>query len=222
MPSEEEALRNVVDVDPSSRHHNEPIDMTTVGLRVSKRRKSEKKKCYSTIKYIGFTAYCAFISMTTSVRGKISTISASRDLQNVQRAHSKVDRTRNICQPMALIIAMISKDTFTYGEIKRQLDKLQFITTMQKEISDHEQRKHWKLVHRSETKGAKKITASWSFRQKRYNIMGKVTKYKSRICAHGGMQEKGINYWEMYAPVVQWMSVRIMLILSAIVRASSR
>ena len=30
------------------------------------------------------------------------------------------------------------------------------------------------------------------------------------------MQEKGINYWETYAPVVQWMSVRIMLKLAAI------
>ena len=46
--------------------------------------------------------------------------------------------------------------------------------------------------------------------------MGKVTKYKSRICAHIGMREKRINYWETYAPVVQWMSVRIMLTLAAI------
>ena len=30
------------------------------------------------------------------------------------------------------------------------------------------------------------------------------------------MQEKGINYWETYAPVVQWMSVRIILTLEAI------
>ena len=73
VPSEGEALRNVVDVDPISRPHYEQIDMTTVGLRRSKRRKSEKKKCFSTIKYIGFTAYCTFTSMTTSVRGKIAT-----------------------------------------------------------------------------------------------------------------------------------------------------
>ena len=46
--------------------------------------------------------------------------------------------------------------------------------------------------------------------------MGKVTKHKSRICAHGGMQEKCIYYWETYAQVVQWMSVRNMLTLSAI------
>ena len=58
--------------------------------------------------------------------------------------------------------------------------------------------------------------AIWSFRRKRDNIMGKVTKYKAIICAHGVMQEKGINYWEMYAPVVQWMSVRIMLTLAEI------
>ena len=57
----------------------------------------------------------------------------------------------------------------------------------------------------------------WSFRRKRDNIMGKVTKYKAIICVHGGMQEKGINYWEMYAPVVQWMRVRIMLTLAEIV-----
>ena len=117
---------------------------------------------------------------------------------------------------MDLITAMIGKYILTYGEMKRQPDKPKFITAMQKEISDHEKRKHWKLVHRSETKGAKTIMAIWSFRRKRDNIIGKVTKYKSRICAHGGMQEKGINYWETYAPVVQWMSVRIMLTLAAI------
>ena len=30
------------------------------------------------------------------------------------------------------------------------------------------------------------------------------------------MQEKGINYWETYASVVQWMRIRIMLTLAAI------
>ena len=30
------------------------------------------------------------------------------------------------------------------------------------------------------------------------------------------MQGKGINYWETYAPIVQWMSVRIILTLAAI------
>ena len=92
--------------------------MTTVGLQISKRRKSDKKKCYSTIKNIGFAAYCAFATMTTFVRGKIATILASIEIQNFQRAHSKVYWNRNICLPMALIIAMIGKDKLTYGEMK--------------------------------------------------------------------------------------------------------
>ena len=95
---------------------------------------------------------------------------------------------------MALIIKMIGKDKFSYGEMKRQPDKPQSITETQKEISDHKQRKQWKLVHRSETKGAKTIMEIWSFRQKGDNIMVEVTKYKYRICVHGGIQEKGINY----------------------------
>ena len=87
VPSEGEVLGNVVDVDPTSMSYYEPIDMTTVGLRKPKRRKSEKNKCYSTIKYIGFTAYCAFSSMTTAVRGQIATILASRNLQNINPSH---------------------------------------------------------------------------------------------------------------------------------------
>ena len=133
--------------------------------------------------------------MTTVVRGQISTISESREIHNVQQAHSNIDWTRKICQTMALITAIIGKVALTYGEMKRQPDKPQFITAMQKEISDHENRKHWKLVHQSETKGAKTIMEIWSFSQKRENIIGKVTKYKAIICAHDGMQEKGINYW---------------------------
>ena len=59
---------------------------------------------------------------------------------------------------------MIGKDTLTYADMKLQPEKPHFITAMQKEISDHKQHKHWKLVHRLEIKGAKKIMEIWSFR----------------------------------------------------------
>ena len=85
----------------------------------------------------------------------ISTITALRDIQNVQRAHSNVDWTRNTCQPMALITEIIGKDKFKNGEVKRQPEKPQFIMAMQKEIYEHKKHKHWKLVHRFDTKGEK-------------------------------------------------------------------
>ena len=53
----------------------------------------------------------------------------------------------------------------------------------------------------------------WSFKRKRYPD-GKLNKHKARLCAHGGQQKWGINYWETYAPVVNWVSVIFLLIIS--------
>ena len=33
-------------------------------------------------------------------------------------------------------------------------------------------------------------------------------KHKARLFSHGGMQQWGVNYWETYSPVVNWISVR--------------
>jgi hypothetical protein len=41
-----------------------------------------------------------------------------------------------------------------------------------------------------------------------------VYKHKARLTAHGGQQEYGVNYWETYAPVVSWTSIRFFLIIS--------
>ena len=38
-------------------------------------------------------------------------------------------------------------------------------------------------------------------------------KQNALICAHGGMQKWGFNYWENYYPLVNYMSVRFMLTL---------
>ena len=36
------------------------------------------------------------------------------------------------------------------------------------------------------------------------------------MCAHGGMQKWGMNYWETYSPVVNCMSIRDMLTVNII------
>ena len=47
-------------------------------------------------------------------------------------------------------------------------------------------------------------------------------KHKARICAHGGMQQWGINYWETYAPVVNWILVRTLLAIPSIHNLETR
>ncbi len=45
---------------------------------------------------------------------------------------------------------------------------------------------------------------------------GTVKKFKAHICAHKDQQLEGIDFFETFAPVVQWTTVRLMLILENI------
>ena len=97
----------------------------------------------------------------------------------------------------------------------KQEDKNEFIKAMVKEVHDHEGRKHWRIVDRSSLPPrTKTILAIWSFKRKRYSY-GRAMKHKARLCAHGRMQW-GVDYWETYALVVNWTSVRALLIVAQI------
>ena len=41
-------------------------------------------------------------------------------------------------------------------------------------------------------------------------------KHKARVYTHGGMQQWGVNYWENYDPVVNWISLRSLLAIASI------
>ncbi|KAL7504929.1 hypothetical protein ACHAXN_005720 [Cyclotella atomus] len=77
---------------------------------------------------------------------------------------------------------------------------------MSKEVQDHEEREHWALILRPTIPaGVKTIQAIWSFKRKRFPD-GTLNKHKARLCAHGGMQQWGKNYWETYSPVVNMLN----------------
>jgi hypothetical protein len=65
------------------------------------------------------------------------------------------------------------------------------------------------------------LNAIWPYRRKCCPD-GALHKHKSLICADGSQQKYGIDYWETYAPVVQWSTVCMVLILSALLNLKSR
>ena len=67
----------------------------------------------------------------------------------------------------------------------------------------------------------KPVNAVWAFKRKR-DLLGNITKYRARLNVHGGQTKEGIHYWDSYAPVVHWLTVRIVLILSLIENLHSR
>jgi hypothetical protein len=71
------------------------------------------------------------------------------------------------------------------------------------------------MQHSDMPENTKTIMSIWSFKRKRYPD-GMLNKHKARLCAHGGMQTWGTNYWETYAPFVNWASICLLLAVEKI------
>ena len=69
--------------------------------------------------------------------------------------------------------------------------------------------------HKNNDGKLKTILSIWYFKRKILSY-GILTKHKSRLFAHGVIQQWGVNYWETYAPVVNWISARFIIYISII------
>ncbi len=58
------------------------------------------------------------------------------------------------------------------------------------------------------------LPSTWAFKMKRFPD-GSVEKFKVRFCARGDRQKEGINFFETWAPVVQWSTIQIVMVLAA-------
>jgi hypothetical protein len=114
------------------------------------------------------------------------------------------------------------KDTLHFGEMQKDSDRIHFETDMQREMSDLLQTDTVEVVPRSSLSSDDiSLQPIWSFRRKRAPDWT-VLKHRSCICPNGGMQVEGVNFWETYAPVVSWRTIRLTLILSLLSGLKSR
>jgi hypothetical protein len=118
------------------------------------------------------------------------------------------DDTFNDFHPFAYVASLADKDSMNFAEAMKQTDRDEFVSAMEKEVSDHVQREHWKVYSRSEMRQTgytgRVIMAVWSFKR------------KARLCAHGGQTEKGVHYDASYSPVVSWTTIRLLLTLTLV------
>ena len=120
----------------------------------------------------------------------------------------------NLEDPFAFS-ASSDPDTMYLHEARRQPDWPQFQLAMKEEVQAHESRKHWKLIKRAALPvGVSVLPSVWSMKRKRRIATREIYKWKARLNVHGGKQVHGVNFWETYAPVVNWTSIRLHLILA--------
>lgn len=83
---------------------------------------------------------------------------------------------------------------------------------MKQEMKSIEENKTWTLTELPP--GQKVIGLKWIYKLKR-DADGKIIKHKARLVAKGYVQEHGVDFDEVYAPVTQLETVRLLLALSA-------
>ena len=141
-----------------------------------------------------------------------------------------IDGSTNVMNPLAqaYMSSQSNNEVYTLSQMLLQHDKDKFVEAMKTEISSMFAQKIWRKVprkemmehfHRLKQEGndprRPQIMMIWSFKRKR-NPDGTITKHKARLCCHGGQQQWGVNYWDTYAPVVTWSSIRIMMTLACL------
>jgi hypothetical protein len=226
-----------------------PINLNSSGLRCSSRTEVMKRrdKVYSNTTTLTnqtahlhlaspprsfksalvlFSTICSFryglSCMACSLQEKVTVTSKfSKAINSYHRVNTLYDGTIN-CFLTLVQSSIALNETFIYNQALKQADFHKFTLAMIDEVNDHEVRGHWTLIkHCDLPQGTKTIMSIWSFMRKRYPE-GTLNKHKARLCAHGGMQTWGQNYWETYAPVVNWASVRLICAIAKIHGLSSK
>nr|KYP40285.1 hypothetical protein KK1_038399 [Cajanus cajan] len=84
---------------------------------------------------------------------------------------------------------------------------------MDAEISAIERNNTWELI--TLPLDAKSIGVKWIYKTK-CNEDGKIEKHKARLVTKGYSQQHGIDYNEVFAPVVRWGTIIIILALATL------
>ncbi|KAH9741104.1 Integrase catalytic domain-containing protein [Citrus sinensis] len=101
----------------------------------------------------------------------------------------------------------------TFGEALRSSESDQWKLAMEEEIKSLHQNQTWELVKLP--KGKKAIGNKWVYTKKQGSPNQSTPRYKARLVAKGFAQKEGIDYNEVFSPVVKHTSIRILLALVA-------
>lgn len=113
-------------------------------------------------------------------------------------------------------------DTLTQSQMLPAQDHDSFIASQPKGIEGLLKMDVFNLQHIStKPTDAKLLSSIWSYRCKRSPV-GDILKHKSCICVDGSQQRHGRDFWEVYAPVVSWPTIHLMLLLSSILDLKQR
>ena len=141
---------------------------------------------------------------------------ASLALASFERLYDNLDSTVNFLHPFTFLVSTPNSESLTFTQALAEPDAIDFLRAADHEVREHEARGHWlKVPCSTMPKHHTPIPAVWSMKRK-IRPNGSLVKHKARLCAGGHRQAFELNYWDTYSPVVQWATVRLLLIIASI------
>ena len=102
------------------------------------------------------------------------------------------------------------EDNSTYAKALQCPDATGFIPAIEAEIKILIQMNMFEIV---QTADMDILSGVWAIKTKQYPD-GWVNKLKAYYCAHGFEQHEGVDYFETFIPVVMWLTVQLLLMMS--------
>ena len=121
--------------------------------------------------------------------------------------------------PALLVTVADKEDNPTLKEAMNGPDAAGFMKAMEIEIETLIKMNAFLVVNKEPWMNV--VSSVWAFKRKRYPD-GAIRKLKARICARGFEQIEGVDYFETFAPVVQWMTVRLVLIMTILLNLENK
>ncbi|XP_033220901.1 uncharacterized mitochondrial protein AtMg00820-like [Belonocnema kinseyi] len=100
----------------------------------------------------------------------------------------------------------------TYEEVMASPDTEKWKQAMQEELEALKKNETWLLLKLP--RGKRVIGCKWVYSIKR-SANDNSIRYKARLVAKGYAQQKGIDFFDTFAPVVRYESIRILLAIAA-------
>lgn len=121
-------------------------------------------------------------------------------------------RTINPPKRFNLSAILINNEPLSFQEAINSADKSAWLQAIQEELAAHKFNGTWEITKLPAN--TKQITAKWVFKIKDSDNE-KCKRFKARLVARGFSQVKGVDYGEIFAPVVRMDSIRLLFSLAA-------
>jgi hypothetical protein len=149
----------------------------------------------------------------------LTTLDAFKCELHKNMVYKKGQQLIEYLNPALLVTVADKEDNPTLKEAMNGPDAAGFMKAMEIEIETLIKMNAFVVVDKESWMNV--VSSVWAFKRKRYPD-GSLRKLKARICARGFEQIEGVDYFETFAPVVQWMTVRLVLIMTILLNLENK